>query len=39
MEVMHQDINHLSFFQEIYKSSLSFAGYTIFILKEKRTVQ
>lgn len=39
MEVMHQDINHLSFFQEIYKSSLGFAGYTIFILKEKRTVQ
>ena len=32
-------INHLSFFQEIYKSSLSFAGYTVSILKEMRTVQ
>lgn len=39
MEVTQGIFKHLSFFQEIYKSSLSFAGYTIFILKEKRTVQ
>lgn len=35
MEVTYRDIQTFKLFQEIYKSSLSFAGYTIFILKKR----